>query len=711
MKYRHIIVICFIVLFSIQIVPINSSTYKFLERDSELVSSQDLGISDIPTPPKILRYLDINTDDGNYNIESNNYNLNITYDLMRSYARIASIMFDSLVEYSYTGETRPALATQWVVTNDSKHWTFTLKDDVWFHDGTKFNASAVKFTLDRIIDPNHSAYVSNPVYYYSNIPLESVEILDEYKVTINFNESYSTFISGLASYTSIYSPNSFGGGPNITVPIGTGPYYLDPASSNKTFQRFLRNNQYFRGFPPFEEIHYIPYGYWEDLKSDVELNKGDFTPRGIYEGGDFIEDYWEYYEAEYCSEIGFLYQFKPELKDPRVRKAINYAINREQYIEYTKFDANIKGLKPLTSVIGSEFPYSQESIPGYPYNVQLANEILDNAGYLRDVDGYRFNLTLNSLFKYKLDHISSYLEAIGIRTIIPNNNSYYYPTDIYIHLHVPHQYYLKETWHSLGKFNSWNYSNPLMDYYLEKAYMTPVRQEQEYYFYNIQQVAQDDPPLLLLQEGKRPIMRAKHVGPFIGVNKIGAIKFNYSIEIEEEDIYYMKDVHISEDPIYFPFTDGLVTLEDQQIEGNMTMTHKLKNLIPEQQETGKFYKLQFNNSESEYKIRCYYDLDEVFYSNPLDIQEVFQWNYSTQSWNKLELIATNTTLRFSEVRLMGDVILRISIPDLLMLTFRFLPIILIIIIPIIGLSVLIINKNRKLVKKIKEEYDKSLHLE
>jgi len=695
MKYRRIIVICFIFLFSIQIVPINSSTYKFLERDSEQASSQDLGISDIPNPPKILRYLDINTDD----------NLNITYDLMRSYFRTASIMFDTLVEYSNTGEIRPALATQWVVTNDSQHWTFTLRDDVWFHDGTKFNASAVKFTLDRIIDPNHSAYVSDPVYYYPNLPLESVEILDEYKVTINFNESYSTFIPGLASYTSIYSPNSFGGGPNITVPIGTGPYYLDLASSNKTFQRFLRNNQYFRGFPPFEEIHYIPYAYWEDLKSDVELNKGDFTPRGIYEGGDFIDDYWEYCEGEPCTEIGFLYQFKPELKDPRVRKAINYAINREQYIEYTKFDANIKGLIPLTSIMGPQFPYHQESIPGYPYNVQLANEILDNAGYLRDVDGYRFNLTFSSLLhlKYKLDHISSYLEAIGIRTIISTWNN----SDINIHLHVPHKYYLKETWHSLGKGNSWNYSNPLMDYYLEKAYMTPVRQEQEYYFYNIQQVGQDDPPLLLLQHGKRPIMRAKHVGPFIWVNKIGAIKFNYSTEIEEEDIYYMKDVHISEDPIYFPFTDGLVTLEDQQIEGNMTMTHQLKNLIPEQQETGKFYKLQFNNSELEYKIRCYYDLDEVLYSNPLDIQEVFQWNYSTQSWNKLNLIATNTTLRFSEVRLMGNVILRISMPDLILLTFRYLPIVLIIIIPIIGFSALIINRNRKLIKKIKVEYDKS----
>ena len=86
-------------------------------------------------------------------------------------------------------------------------------------------------------------------------------------------------------------------------------------------------------------------------------------------------------------------------------------------------------------------------------------------------------------------------------------------------------------------------------------------------------------------------------------------------------------------------------------------------------------------------------------------QDIFQWNYSSESWNKLEIVASNGNLRFSEIQLKGNAILRLGQINLILLTFKYLPIILLVVGPIIVIGGFITIKNRKLMKKIKKEYD------
>ena len=62
-------------------------------------------------------------------------------------------MFDQLIAADSNGNMYPGLATSWDVSSDGLHYTFELRDDVTFHDGTKFNAAAVKITFDSIVDP------------------------------------------------------------------------------------------------------------------------------------------------------------------------------------------------------------------------------------------------------------------------------------------------------------------------------------------------------------------------------------------------------------------------------------------------------------------------------------------------------------------------------------------------------------------------------
>ncbi|MFX1303091.1 MAG: ABC transporter substrate-binding protein [Promethearchaeota archaeon] len=695
MKYRRLLVICFIMLFSIQKVPINQATQNFFERDSEQVISQEIRSSANLVPPKVLKYISPYP--------------SIEYDMIGHYSYIATLIFDPLVEYSFdTGELVPALARQWVVTNDSKHWIFTLRDDVKFHDGTTFNASAVKFTYDRFIDPAHPAYVTNPISELGEMPLESVEILDEYRVSINFNQSYAPFIYQEAAYCGIYSPNSFEGGPNVINPIGTGPYYLDKIASNSTFQKFIRNDQHFRGVPPFEEIQFFTYSSWGDFQAAVEAHNGDFTTRGV---NSLLENdtYWQESLGPDGIQYGYFNHLHPIVDDPNVRIAINYAINNQLYVDQNLSRVN-KGIKPLRSVIYSGDPNHNELIQGYPYNVNLANSILDSAGYSPLVDGYRFDIELVGLNSELLEAIKTDLDQIGIRCNIVSGwlpELYAGNFDIFIFewAVIMDPSLTRKLLHTSGDINYGGYSNSEMDLYTTLGQQTPVRQEREYYYFQVQQVAQEEAPLLLIQETKKIYLRSNHVISFIQMSKDGRIIFNYSTQKQDTDIYKMEEIEVSSDSVYFPFTDGVVTLKNNQIEGNMTMTHKLTNLIPDQQETGKFYELQVNNSDLDYKVRCYYDLDEIFYTDPLKEQEVFEWNYTTQSWNRLEIITSNTNLRFSEIQLKGSAILRLGYIDLILLTYKYLPIILIIIGPIIALTSIIIVKNRKLMKKIKEEYD------
>ena len=241
-----------------------------------------------------------------------------------------SLCYDPLVEYDLeTGELIPALASQWVVTYDCKHWIFTLRDDVFFHDGTKLNATAVKYAYDTLIDPDHMFYAPDSLWI--NLPLESVKILDEYTVSINFYESYASFIRQEAPWICIPSPYNWT--QPILWPAGSGPYILSEYQNQSAFYNYTltRFEQHFRGMPPFERINYLMYHTVDNFTAAIENKLGDLATMGWDTGEN--DTYWQLSSAGVGIEVGFLSQEVDELSDWRVRLALNYAINKSLYIE------------------------------------------------------------------------------------------------------------------------------------------------------------------------------------------------------------------------------------------------------------------------------------------------------------------------------------------------------------------------------------------
>jgi len=119
--------------------------------------------------------------------------------------RILMNVYDGLVRYkSGTLEVEPALATAWEISEDGTEYTFTLREGVTFHDGSPFNAEAVVFNFERMLNEDHPYHDTGPfplAFFFSSV--SSVEAVDDLTVKFTLSEPYAPFLSNLAYPTGL----------------------------------------------------------------------------------------------------------------------------------------------------------------------------------------------------------------------------------------------------------------------------------------------------------------------------------------------------------------------------------------------------------------------------------------------------------------------------------------------------------------------------
>ena len=117
----------------------------------------------------------------------------------------------------------PGLAEKWDISPDAKTYTFKLKKGVKFHDGTPFNGAAVKFTLDRVVDPATKAGQSHDQLG----PYDHTEVVDDYTVKVVMKQPYAPLLTNMNGYLGIVSPTAvqkMGMAEFARHPVGTGPF-------------------------------------------------------------------------------------------------------------------------------------------------------------------------------------------------------------------------------------------------------------------------------------------------------------------------------------------------------------------------------------------------------------------------------------------------------------------------------------------------------
>jgi peptide/nickel transport system substrate-binding protein len=299
--------------------------------------------------------------------------------------RAAYGMYDHLLRFKdESTEVEPGLAESWEISDDGIVYTLHLREGVKFHDGTDLNAEAVKFNIERQIDPNHP-YHDTGEFPYAEFTwgmVDKIEVADEYTVNITLKEIFAPFLNHLAMHpAAMVSPAAIEEyGRDISIqPVGTGPFKF--ASWTPGVEVVLEKNLDYWGDPPkIDRVIYRPIIEDQSRLTELEAGgvnfivnippdelarlKGDDRFTVVEQAG--MHTWW----------VAFNHTRAP-FDDTRVRQAMNYAVNKQAIVDNILKGTGILAINPLPPVVWS---YTDD-VQRYDYDPEKAKELLAEAGY------------------------------------------------------------------------------------------------------------------------------------------------------------------------------------------------------------------------------------------------------------------------------------------------------------------------------------------
>jgi peptide/nickel transport system substrate-binding protein len=320
-----------------------------------------------------------------------------------------SYMLETLVYLTPEGKFEPLLATEWSISPDHLEYTFKIREGVKFHDGTPLNAEAVKFNLDKLLQPC-------PLCGFIG-PLERVEVVDEYTVKLIYKKPFAPALLGLTwPVAAIGSPTAFqemGEEKFSEHPVGTGPFKMEEWVHGARVV-MVRNEDYW-GKPAIpQRLEWIiaPEGGTRSamvLAGDVDVA---YQPP--------VVDIPRFQAAPNVDVISVpstrimfvgINTTKPPLDKKEIRHALNYAVDAEAIANKILLGAGTPDHAPLPS---SFFGYHE--IGFYDYNPSKAKELLAEAGYPNGFNVIFYHPTGRYILDTEVAQaIQSYLADVGVK--------------------------------------------------------------------------------------------------------------------------------------------------------------------------------------------------------------------------------------------------------------------------------------------------------
>jgi peptide/nickel transport system substrate-binding protein len=318
---------------------------------------------------------------------------------------------DSLVSMDGDLKLHPWLATKWAIEDNSRKYTFTLRDDVKFHDGTPFDSTAVKRTYERIADPKTKAVQAAGLLG----TFDHAETPDPRTVVMYFkNPEPLILLSIWRQFFGIISPKQLDtlkpGDVITTAPIGTGPFKWISRTADGV--NIMERNPDYKWGPDFRSNRGA--AYLDGLRGRRVPDPS--TKTATLESGEslLIDDLAEADYARLKNDKRFTFvqvaqkgpaygfQFnmrKAPTNELAIRQALNWAIDRQGIVDKILFGVHHPLVGPLAEGVWARLDDLEKTIP-YSGDKKKAADILDAAGWkigatgIREKGGQKLSLIL-----------------------------------------------------------------------------------------------------------------------------------------------------------------------------------------------------------------------------------------------------------------------------------------------------------------------------
>lgn len=445
--------------------------------------------------------------------------------------QVAAKIYDGLLEYDFDLQPQPSLATSWQVSDDGKTITFKLREGVTFHDGEPFTSEDVQFSVMEVLSKIH------PRGPNSFKEVTAVETPDAYTAIFRLENAAPYLIRALSGYESPMLPKHLFEGtdlrnnPYANKPIGTGPFKFVEWQKGQ-YIRMDRNEDYWHEGQPYLDrlvARFVPDA--STRTAAMETGEVQYAAYGAIPNVDVlrideqpdIEFTTEGYSMINPMALIELDTTQPPFDKKEARQAVSYALDRNFIIENIWFGFG----KPATGAISSNFAptgFYSDNVKRYdvPNRIEMANKLLDEAGFPRKDDGTRFKIVHDIIpygeeWRRLGEYIKQALGEVGIEVELRyedvptwlkriytdydftlNTNFFYQLPDPVLGVH--RQYHSNQIRQGTVFVNSSRYSNPRADELMDRAAVEPDPEKRAALYEELQQILAEDVPVIPLFE-------------------------------------------------------------------------------------------------------------------------------------------------------------------------------------------------------------------
>ena len=443
----------------------------------------------------------------------------LVYDIASSI--VVQNIYDSLVGYKPgTAELAPKLAEKWESDETASIWTFYLRRDVKFHDGTELTADIVKYSIERAKE------LQGPPAFLLDV-IDRVEVIDKHTVRFILKYSFAPFPS-LTAFI-IFSPVPLNATNLEEKPIGTGPFKLESWKKGEQIV-LVANKDYWRDPPKVDKV--IIKIYPDPTTLRVALEKGEVDLALGIQPQD-IEALSKNPDIKMVSIEGLVIEWlgmnqrRSPFNNTLLRKAINYAIDYDYILNVVLRGTASRLYGPLPPAVFGYDPEVEQY--GYKYNPELAKKLLADAGYPEGKGLRELELIISSAERAERKDVAAViqrnLKEIGVNVRIidldwPSFLDRLFNQDFDMYMvdwfpdYVDPDDWIVPLFTSYG-LNLEGYSNTLVDELALKARQTTDLQERAVIYKQLQKIIVEDAPWVFLYVPRLYVFMQKNVEGFV----------------------------------------------------------------------------------------------------------------------------------------------------------------------------------------------------